>query len=163
MLHVFRIRLFCLSATLLIFSLSVFANGETVKPAQFQLNVFIQASLPVLNGNTSMAEAYLNETGKKINKSVCVCEIMELRNNNSQVSNVAVFAETTNYGNMGDEYKKAERLIRKERKLMKQVYYDEIRTQEKLAAATDCLNLYIRLKGYHPDLKLYDILDADHK
>ncbi|HRP32626.1 MAG TPA: hypothetical protein PKV73_12070 [Agriterribacter sp.] len=160
--NVFRTRLLTLSVLLMMMmSQTVKAAPETVRPLQFSLSNFLQTSVLAFKGNTTTVERLLNQIRNKKSNSVCVCEIMELRNNNQEVSNVAVFAEKTNYGSIGDEYKAAERQIRKERKQMKQLYYDKIITQERVAVANSCLSLYIKLIGYNPDLKVYDILNAD--
>ncbi|HRN55915.1 MAG TPA: hypothetical protein PLL71_05655 [Agriterribacter sp.] len=164
MANVFRTRLYCLCFVLATAAaLPAKANDGTVRPGQFNLDAFIKASVHLLNENSIKLQAFMKNVRSKPANTVCVCEILELRNNNMQVSNVAVFAEKTNNGNMGNEYKMAERMISRERKQMKQVYFDAVKTNARLAVATNCLSLYIKLKETTPELKLYDILDADSK
>ncbi len=163
MANVFRTRFYCLCIILTVVTLSANAGNGTVRPEQFSLSAFIKASVPVFNGNAAKAEALIAQLKSKTVNTVCVCEIMELRNNNVQISNVAVFAEKTNAGNIGNEYKIAERMISRERKQMKQVYFDAVKTNSRMAVATNCLSLYMKLKETTPELKLYDILDADTK
>ena len=161
MAKLFRTRFYCLCIIMAVATLPAKANDGTVRPGQFNLSVFIKASVQVFNGNTAKVEAFLKNLRSKTANTVCVCEIMELRNNNMHISNVAVFAEKTHKGNMGNEYKMAERMISRERKQMKQVYFDAVKTNARLAVATNCLSLYMKLKEATPELKLYDILGVD--
>ncbi|HRO45510.1 hypothetical protein [Agriterribacter sp.] len=156
-------RFYCLCIIMTVTTLSANAGNGTVQPKQFNLNAFIRASVQVFNGNAVKAETFPEQLKSKTANTVCVCEIMQLRNNNVQISNVAVFAEKTNKGNMGDGYKMAERMISRERKQMKQVYFDAVKTNARMAVATNCLTLYMKLKETTPELKLYDILDANSK
>ncbi|HTN06399.1 hypothetical protein [Agriterribacter sp.] len=163
MAKLFCTRFYCLCIMMAVATLPAKANDGTVRPGQFNLSVFIKASVQVFNGNTAKVEAFLKNLRNKAAGTVCVCEIMELRNNNMQISNVAVFAEKTNKGNIGNEYKMAERIINRERKQMKLVHFDAVKTNTRIAVTTNCLSLYMKLKEATPELKLYDILDADAK
>jgi hypothetical protein len=44
---------------------------------------------------------------------------------------------------------------------MKAQFFDNIRVSTRIAVATDCVSLYIKLRQESLGLKLYDILDAD--
>jgi hypothetical protein len=142
-------------------ALSAKANDESVQPEQFNLNAFVKASVSILDGNAARVEAFLNKLKNKESTSICVCEILELQNNNSKYTNVAIFAEKTNKGNIGNGYKVAERTIAKEKKQMRSIYFDAVKINTKVAVASNCLSLYMKLKAEAPGLKLYDILDAD--
>ena len=161
MAKLFRTRFYCLCIIMAVATLPAKANNGTVRPEQFSLIAFLKASFQVFNGNSLKVEVFLENLKSKTENTVCVCEIMELRNNNVHISNVAVFAEKTHKGNMGNEYKMAERMISRERKQMKQVYFDAVKTNARLAVATNCLSLYMKLKEATPELKLYDILGVD--
>lgn len=161
MANIFRTRFYCLCLMMAVATLPAVANNGTVRPEQFNLSAFIKASAQVLNKNSVKAATFPENLRSKTKNTICVCEIMELRNNNVHISNVAVFAEKTHKGNMGNEYKMAERMISRERKQMKQVYFDAVKTNARLAVATNCLSLYIKLKEATPELKLYDILGVD--
>lgn len=159
----FRTRFFGLFLSLVITTFTAKADNGSARPEHFNLKAYIKASAQVLNSNVSKVKALETNFISRKTNAVCVCEIMELRNNNVEISKVAVFAEKTNYGDMGNDYKIAERVIRKERKQMKEVYFDEIKTSSRMAVATSCMNLYSKLKKASPELKLYEILNANNK
>lgn len=137
------------------------AGHDIARPAQFNLREFVKASLNFLSGNTHKANAIITNLEAKKTDMVCVCEIMELENNNVHVSDIAVLAEKTSYGDIAGEYKAAERLVKKEKKQMKSEFYDHIKVNSRIAVATDCVSLYMKLRQETTGLQLYDILDAD--
>lgn len=149
------------TAVLLTASLSATAGDEAVRPSQFDLKAFVRASLNFIGGNAYAADALVEKLQSKPTDRVCVCEIMELQNNNASFSNVALLAEKTNNGDMGRDYKIAERQLTKEKKQMKAQFFDKVQVNTKIAVATDCISLYIKLRQESLGLKLYDILDAD--
>lgn len=154
---------FC-SLTIMFFLLStlaVKAGDDAVRPHQFDLAKFVRASVNFMGGNAGKAEALLEKLKNRQTDRVCVCEIMELQNTNAQFSNVAVLSEKTNNGDMGKDYKIAERQITQEKKQMKAQFFDQIKVNTRIAVATDCLSLYVKLRQENTGLKLYDILDAD--
>ncbi len=156
-----RTRFCSLFIVLSLVTVSAKAGDDAVRPSQFNLKAFVKSSLNFMGGNAYKAEALLNKLKDKQTDRVCVCEIMELQNNNSQFSNVAVLAEKTNNGDMGKDYKVAERQITQEKKQMKAQMFDEVKVNTRIAVATDCISLYIKLRQETAGLKLYDILDAD--
>lgn len=150
----------------ILFTMTAFcaeANGGAVQPENFNLTAFVKASVNVLGENDAKIEAFLDKLKKKGSTSICVCEILELQNNNSRFTNVAIFAEKTNKGNIGSGYKAAERIIAREKKQMRSIYFDAVKINTRMAVASNCLSLYMKLKAQAPALKLYDILDADRK
>lgn len=142
-------------------ALAAKADGGIVRPAQFNLNAFVKASVNFMSGKSSKADVLLEKLKSKSSDRICVCEIMELQNNNAEFTDVAVFAEKINTGDMGKGYKTAEREIAKEKKQMKAMFFDEVKVNTKIAVATDCLSLYMKLRQNTNGLKMYDILDAD--
>src|SRR5690606_36167040 len=88
-------------AILLTSSLSATAGDEAVRPSQFNLKAFVRASLNFIGGNSYKADALVEKLQSKPTDRVCVCEIMELQNNNATYSNVALLSEKTNNGDMG--------------------------------------------------------------
>lgn len=159
----FRTRFFGLCISLAFTTFTAMADNGSVRPENLNLKAYIKTSAQVLNNSVSTVKTFETNILSKKTNTVCVCEIMELRNNNVQISKVAVFAEKTNNGELGNDYKIAERVIRKERKQMKDVYFDEIKTDNKMAVPTSCMNLYLKLKKGTPELKLYDILNVNSK
>mgnify|MGYP001028184609 CR=1 FL=1 len=161
MANLFRTRFGSLCIIITMATLSAKANDGAVQPEQFNLNAFVKASVSILDGNAAKIEVALDKLKNMESASICVCEILELQNNNSIFPNVAIFAEKTNKGNIGDGYKIAERIIAKEKKQMRSIYFDAVKINTKVAVASNCLSLYMKLKATAPGLKLYDILDAD--
>lgn len=137
------------------------ANEEAARPKQFNLNIFVHTAFNMDKQGTQAVDKLLKSYISRGSQSVCVCEIMDLSNNNYQVNNVAIFAEKTANGNLGNEYKTAERLLSKERKQMKSMFFNKVKTNTKMAVTSNCLSLYLKLKGQNPELKLYDVLNAD--
>ncbi|MGN6492397.1 MAG: hypothetical protein ACTHLE_10420 [Agriterribacter sp.] len=144
-----------------IITLAAKADGGVVRPAQFNLSAFVKASVNFMGGKSAKADILLEKLKAKRGDRICVCEIMELQNNNASFTDVAVFAEKMNNGDMGKGYKTAEREITKEKKQMKAMFFDGMKVNTKIAVATDCLSLYMKLRQNTHGLKLYDILDAD--
>lgn len=145
----------------LLSTLSVKAGDDAVYPHQFDLAKLVRASVNFIGGNAGKTEALLEKLKNRQTDRICVCEIMELQNTNAQYSNVAVLSEKTNNGDMGSDYKLAERQITKEKKQMKALFFDNIKVNTRIAVATDCLSLYVKLRQETAGLRLYDILDAD--
>lgn len=157
-----RTRFCSLSIAFFLFgTLTVQAGDEAARPQQFELTRLVKASVNFIGGNSGRTDALIAKLKNWQNDRVCVCEIMELQNTNNQFSNVAVLAEKTNNGDMGRDYKLAERQITKEKKQMKAQFFDNIKVNARIAVATDCLSLYIKLRQEKTGLALYDILDAD--
>lgn len=147
--------------SLIMIEVPAVAGHQVARPTHFDLRELIKASLHFLKGNTHQINAILTKLEQKESADrICICEIMELRNNNIRVSDIAVFAERTNYGDLGRDYKIAERLIKKEKKQMKSAFFDHIKVSTRIAVATDCLSLYMKLQQETSGLQLYDILDA---
>ena len=140
---------------------SAHANEDAARPGLFNLNLFVQATVDMAKPGSAAARQLLDNTRNSNTNSVCVCEIVELQNNNAQFSDVAIFAEKTNNGDLGREYKIAEQKISKEKKQMKAMFFEKVKTQTKIAATSNCFSLYLQLKGRYPELKLYDILNGN--
>lgn len=157
----FRTRFFYLVVSFSMTVVSVHADNGSVRPEQFTIRNFIkQAALHPKDNAINLNTLVSNVSVQPVNR-ICVCEIMDLMNSNENLAQVAVFAEKVNSGNIGTNYQLAERSIKKEKKRMKQVYFDSIRTNTKLAVNTNCKSLYTKLKKTNPDLKLYEIINAD--
>lgn len=137
------------------------AGDEAVRPSQFNLKAFVKASLSFVGNNSYKVDALLEKLQSTPADRVCVCEIVELQNGNVSYDNVALLAEKINNGDMGHDYKVAERQIAREKKHLKARFFDNVQVNTRIAVATDCLSLFIRLRQESLGLKLYDILDAD--
>lgn len=162
MRNLLRTRFVLLVALFSLLTVAAQAGDEAVRPSQFNLSAFVKSSVNFMNGKSARkAEALLEKVRTQQTDKICVCEIMELQNNNAEFTNVAVFAEMVNNGNMGKGYKTAEREIAKEKRQMKAMFFDQVKVNTKMAVATDCLSLYMKLNQENINIKMYDILDAD--
>src|SRR4029077_14194381 len=92
---------------------------------------------------------------------ICSCQILNLQSSNYQHNKVAVFAEKTNDGNFSSDSRAAKETIEKEKKHLKQLFYDKLQVVDHIAENTDCKSLYLKLKDNDRSLVMYDILDAD--
>ena len=93
---------------------------------------------------------------------ICSCQILNLQSSNYQHNKVAVFAEKTNNGSFSSDSKAAKGTIEKEKKHLKQLFYDKLEVVNHIAENTDCKSLYLKLKKKDNALVMYDILDADN-
>ena len=140
------------------------ANNEKTSPYQFSISEFVKATVQFLHANPSKASNFLQKLKEKNTSRICVCEIMDLQNNNSEFSGVALFSEKTNNGDVSRDIHKAEKVMDQEKKHMKELFFDKVKVTNKITAATDCLSLYMKLNrgtGGTDGIKMYDILDAD--
>ena len=149
------IRTCALGSILFLISHQSKAGGDSTRPihqlgAKFLVSVFKWVSL----------DRPTKETGRTGSK-ICSCQVLELRSNNYRHKNVAVFAEKTNYGNYSTDFGIACAAIEKEKKHLKQLFYDRLTVVKKMAEATDCKSLFAKLKVADQSIVLYDILDAD--
>ncbi|MBX3241597.1 MAG: hypothetical protein KIT80_11475 [Chitinophagaceae bacterium] len=151
---------FCFALFFITAAVTAKAGEEAVHPFQFDLKVLAKASIHLFNGNAATVNSLLQRIEPRRDR-VCVCEILEVENNNIEYSNVAVLAEKENDGNIGKNYKIAEQQISVEKKQMKAIYFDKLKVNTKMAVATDCMSLYLKLSQKTSKLKLYDILNAD--
>ena len=55
------------------------------------------------------------------------------------------------------------KLIEKEKRYMKAMFYDKVEVINAFSEVTDCRSLFKKLKTDHKLLYMYDILDADIK
>jgi hypothetical protein len=132
-----------------------FAGDASVRPVSFLPKNFLST---VKNVDADFA---LNEINRSKGAKICSCQILNLESANYQHRNVAVFAEKTNHGNYSSDYKIAKDAIEKEKRHLRQMFYDKLKVVNKIAQTTDCRSLYIKLKGADSSLVMYDILDAD--
>jgi hypothetical protein len=106
----------------------------------------------------------ITATSKKTGKTgvkICSCQILEMKSNNFEHKNVAVFAEKTNFGKFSADYGIAKEVIEKEKKHIRLLFYDKVKVVNKVTEATDCKSLYIKMKDADQSLVIYGILDAD--
>jgi hypothetical protein len=113
----------------------------TVKTADSKMEEFAKASKPL--------------------KKICSCQILDLESKNYHEENVAVLAEQTIAGNPNANYSTTNKVIEKEKKHLKDFFYDKMQVVSRVSMTTDCATLYNKLKSSNRTLVLYDILDAN--
>jgi cell wall-associated NlpC family hydrolase len=92
---------------------------------------------------------------------VCSCQILNVKSNNEEVENVAVFAQKTNNGDISADLNAATATIEAAKKQMKGQFYSNVKVVAKKQVAIPCSELYKQLKNQNDNIKMYDILDAD--
>ncbi len=91
---------------------------------------------------------------------ICSCQILDLESSNYNHQHVVLLAEKANYGNSND-LNIARSHIEKEKKHLRQMFYDKIKTLSEIHQTGSCKALYYQLKTADSQLQLYEILDAD--
>lgn len=139
-------------AMLILVSFSARANdlGALPKKIVFDSPVFL-----------SIVKTYDVNYNKKMVAKVCACQLLTVKTKDQQISNVAVFSEKINNGDLSADFAVATQVLEKEKKHMKSFFYDKVTVVGKQVVATDCKTFYKQLKVQYDDLKMYELLDAD--
>jgi hypothetical protein len=147
-------------AFFIIINSSVLAGKYSVKPvSNFSANFLV--TVKKLDSSIEMSKPAVARASS--GTKICSCQILNLQSANYVHRNVAVFAEKTNSGNSSANYKIAKQVIEKEKKHLRELFYDRMEVLHTVAETTDCKSLYNKLKGSDQSLVIYDILDADIK
>jgi hypothetical protein len=151
-----------MKASFMLIAISATAGEKSASPFNFTLQNLVAVEKAIEVSNASINSAF-NNSGKKEknNSKVCACEILKLSNNNAAKENVAIFSEITNNGDINAEYKTALEILQKQKKNMKDQYYDKVKVNQTITAAMDCKTLYLKMAKSEGGLVMYDILDAD--
>jgi len=91
---------------------------------------------------------------------ICSCQILNLESSNYDHRAVVLLAEKSSSGKNSD-FRKAKDRIQKEKKHLKELFYDKIRVVAETEATGSCKSLFFRLKHSNDSLQLYEILNAD--
>lgn len=125
----------------------------------FATNATPKAAIPFFN-TSILISAIKNAPVEKNNAKICACQLMDVKSNNEDLKNVAVFAEKTNNGDLTNEHKATLEVIQKEKKNLKS-FYSKVTVTREIIVTTDCASLYKQLKGAYDNLKVFETLDAD--
>jgi hypothetical protein len=119
----------------------------------------------ILSNNFLFAAKSYNELFVKketaTSSKVCSCQILNVKSNNEELENVAVFAQKTNNGDISADLNAANATIEMAKKQMKGQFYSSVKVVSKQQVAIPCSELYKQLKNQNQTIKMYDILDAD--
>jgi hypothetical protein len=102
-------------------------------------------------------------TSEEINSSagrICSCQVLNLESSNYDHRYVVLLAEKKNNGS-GTAYAIAKNRIQKEKKHLKQMFYDKIKVVSEVQGAGSCKAMFYRLRTADVNLQLYEILNAD--
>ncbi|HTL08078.1 MAG TPA: hypothetical protein VL307_07485 [Chitinophagaceae bacterium] len=99
---------------------------------------------------------YSNEGAK-----VCACQLLRVASRNEKEQLVAVFAQSSNDGEVNADIAAATSVLEKEKKHMKLFFYSSIKMAGSITAATPCSQLYKHIQVKYSNIKMYDVLDAD--
>jgi len=151
------VRTLSVSICTIFLAFQVFAGGASLKPYSSLSKHFFHTVIKV---DSNLSKTIIpTKSGAKF----CSCQIMNLESANYAHNNVAVFAEKTNDGNLSANAKVTKAAIEKEKKQLKQLFYDKMKVVNHIEESTDCHSLYVKLKGADRSLVMYDVLDADIK
>jgi hypothetical protein len=133
----------------------VFAGSHAARPVS-ALRRTLFASVMHLG-----ASLEIGETPSPNGLKVCSCEILSVSSGKNQYDGVAVFAEKSFKGSYAANISAANKILEKERKHLKNYFYDHLKVLQRVQGAQDCRSLFIQLKMENQSLQMYDILDAD--
>jgi hypothetical protein len=105
--------------------------------------------------SASTAEEASNSVGR-----ICSCQILNLGSSNYDHRYVVLLAEKTAKGNSA-AYNVAKNRIQKEKKHLKQMFYDKVEVVSEMQGAGSCKSMFLQLKTADSHLQLYEILNAD--
>ena len=91
---------------------------------------------------------------------ICSCQILNLESSNYDHRYVVVLAEKSNDGSTA-AFNAAKNRIQKEKKRLKEMFYDKIKTVAEMQGTGSCKSMFFRLKTADSHLQLYEILNAD--
>ena len=164
--------LLALLLLILVFISNSFAADDAVRPvghlsANFasavqKIDSFLSVPLPVSTIQTEAAVSPDNDVLKTASSAgrICSCQILNLASSNYDHRHIAVFAEKTSHGASSD-FRAAKSRIKREKKNLKQMFYDKVQVVAEVDAVGSCHSMYIRLKSTDRHLQLYEILNAD--
>jgi hypothetical protein len=155
-------RISVLVLALCLYGVHTIAGEKGTNPVSFRLKAFVNSSVQFMSGNAMNADRLIGKlrSGKNTAR-ICVCEVMQLANNNDAYDQVALMSEKTNNGDLSADYKTATGLLSNEKKHMKEFFFDVLKVTRRISAPVDCVTLYLQLRSGTADMKMYDILDAD--
>lgn len=162
-------RLLFILVVLFFTALHLFAGNTPVRPVDLYLATIknlgkADTSLSVLPSSSNFVKAAAKENDAAASASagahICSCQILHLESSNYDHREGAVFAEKTNNGSSVD-YDIARGRIRKEKKILKKIFFDKVKVVAELQATGSCKSMFFRLKTADSQLQLYAILNAD--
>jgi hypothetical protein len=129
-------------------------NSESIKKLDSVLSN--EVSLVEIKKGSELTSGEANSSAGKI----CSCQILNLASSNFDHRYVVLLAEKKSDGS-GTAYTVAKNRIQKEKKHLKQMFYDKVKLVSKTQATGSCKDMFYRLRKINVSLQLYEILNAD--
>ncbi len=146
-----------------------FAGEGSVRPVKriSLVSVQIETLDSILSNRVSFTEVkkeseLTSEEASSSAGKICSCQVLNLESSNFDHRYVVLLAEKKNDGN-GTAYTIAKNRIQKEKKHLKQMFYDKIKVVSEMQGAGSCKEMFYRLRTADESLRLYEILNADIK
>jgi len=144
-----------------------FAGQGSVRPALSVsfVSLNIEKLDSILSNRVSVMEVkkesdLTSDETKSSTGKICSCQVLNLESSNFDHRFVVLLAEKKNDGTRS-AYTIAKNRIQKEKKHLKQMFYDKIEVVSEKQAAGSCKEMFYRLKTADVSLQLYEILNAD--
>jgi hypothetical protein len=143
------------------------AGNGTVKPGRsfsFQFNQILkldsilESQVPEMSVTEQLTHPV--EENSAVGVKVCSCQILNLESNNYNHRYVVLLAEKTN-DRRSAAFTIAKNRIRKEKKQLKNLFYDKVKVVAELQGNGSCKSMYYKLRMVNRNLQLYEILNAD--
>jgi hypothetical protein len=141
-------------------------NTSPVKTASFQLknisklDSFLAARVSIIEVKKE-SEISAEESGANTGK-ICSCQVLNLESSNYDHRYVVLLAEKKNDGS-GAAFEVAKSRIQKEKKHLKQMFYDKVTVVGEMQGTGSCKSMFYKLRTANSSLQLYEILNADIK
>jgi hypothetical protein len=161
--NVFTFIFLCLT------SFKIYAGNEIalpVKAATFhliqieKLDSFLRSTVTVISVQKVSEKANDDLESSKSGSHICSCQVLNLESSNYDHRYVVLLAEKTNNGSSSD-YKEAKNRLLKEKKHLKQMFYDKIKVVAEIQGTGSCKSMFYKLRTADSHLQLYEILNAD--
>lgn len=144
-----------------------FAGQSSVTPATSisLISAHIGKLDSILSSRVSVIEVkkepeLTTEDGNSSTEMICSCQVLNLESSNYNHRFVVLLAEKKN-DRTGTAFTKAKNRIQKEKKHLKQMFYDKIQVVSEMQGTGSCKAMFYRLKTADMSLQLYEILNAD--
>jgi hypothetical protein len=95
-----------------------------------------------------------------ISGRICSCQVLNLESSNYDHRNVVLLAEKTDFASSSG-FKATRSRIEKEKKQLKKLFYNKVKTVAEMQGRGSCKSMYFRLHSADGQLQLYEILNAD--
>ena len=159
------IRIAFTLAVLAITTSHIFAGTGSVKPVtrrSFTLEniVKLDSSLSASVTSVKNMSETLPESSSESAGRICSCQILNLGSSNYDHRYVVLLAEKTVDGTHS-AYSVAKSRLLKEKRQLKQMFYDKVKVVAEIQGAGSCKSMFFRLRTADSHLQLYEILNAD--